>query len=85
MNVPPLKIEHCECCMQKGESRELVGRTIRSRTGPPIHFRLCKACAFTNEKDFYINLTRKLMGRILKKQREERALSIFKYRFFGFE
>ena len=86
MTEPINKTAFCECCMQKGESKVFVGRTIRVRNERPTHFRLCVSCNNVSDEDFYLSLTRKLMRRILEqKQQEERALSAFKYRFFGFQ
>ena len=84
MNEAIGKIAFCDCCTRKGELREMVGRTVRSRHGQPIHFRLCKSCNSVSDEDFYVNLTRKLMGRILEQQKKEES-GFFKYRFFGFK
>jgi len=84
MNEAIGKIAFCDCCTWKGELREMVGRTVRSRHGQPIHFRLCQSCNSVSDEDFYVNLTRKLMGRILKQRAKEES-GFFKHRFFGFE
>ena len=84
MNEAIGKIAFCDCCTWKGELREMVGRTVRSRHGQPIHFRLCQSCNSVSDEDFYVNLTRKLMGRILKQRAEEES-GFFKHRFFGFK
>ena len=88
IDTPAIKIAFCDCCTQKGELREFVGRTVRSRHGQPIHYRLCKSCNSVSDEDFYINLTRKLMRRILEQreeQQDEQASGFFKHSFFGFE
>ena len=84
MNEAIGKIAFCDCCTWKGELREMVGRTVRSRHGQPIHFRLCQSCNSVSDEDFYLNLTRKLMGRILKQRAKEES-GFFKHRFFGFK
>ena len=84
MNEAIGKIAFCDCCTWKGELREMVGCTVRSRHGQPIHFRLCQSCNSVSDEDFYVNLTRKLMGRILKQRAKEES-GFFKHRFFGFE
>ena len=84
MNEAIGNIAFCDCCTWKGELREMVGRTVRSRHGQPIHFRLCQSCNSVSDEDFYVNLTRKLMGRILKQRAKEES-GFFKHRFFGFK
>ena len=84
MNEAIGKIAFCDCCTWKGELREMVGRTVRSRHGQPIHFRLCQSCNSASDEDFYLNLTRKLMGRILKQRAKEES-GFFKHRFFSFK
>ena len=83
MTEPIGKTAFCECCMQKGESREFIGRTVRVRNERPTHFRLCRSCNNVSDEDFYVNLTRKLIRRIL--EQEKKGSGFFKHRFFGFE
>jgi len=84
MESPPVKIAFCECCLEKRERREFVGRVVRAKKDRPVHFRVCQGCNSYEDEEFYGNLTRKLINRILKQQ-NERTSGIIKYRFFGLE
>ena len=63
---PLVKTTFCECCLEEREKSEFVGRLVRTTKEKPVRFRICYACNSYSDEDFYGNLTRKLINRILK-------------------
>ena len=51
MESPPIKIAFCECCLEKRERREFVGRVVRPKKDKPVHFRVCQSCNSYEDED----------------------------------
>ena len=67
MEIPPIKIAFCECCLEGREKGDFVARIVKTKKSTPVRLRVCSSCNGYSNEEFYGNLTRKLIDRILQR------------------